>query len=106
MIDVYIKEPGDTKPRLWVRKDQGVFTDNYVDNGSYIFSNDAKIYNVRLNENKNYEISFGNGVNGKIPSAGSQIYIFYLDSNDPSVNLELGTITGKLKHNPNIFGLS
>jgi hypothetical protein len=41
--------------------------DNDIDNGAYIHNNNERIYNVRLNENKQYEISFGNGTLGKIP---------------------------------------
>lgn len=67
----------------WTRVEQGLFTDSNVQDGTIIYSSNDKIYNVRLNEDKYYEITFGNGFNGSIPNKGDAIYIFYLDSNGP-----------------------
>ena len=54
---------------------------------------------MRLNEDKTYEISFGNGFNGKIPANGKLIYIFYLDSNGPSGKIEMGEVNDlNMKH--------
>lgn len=106
-IHVYVQEPGDNvEPEIWKYQDQGVFTNNKLEDGSAIFTRTDKIYNVRLNEDKSYEVSFGNGTNGKIPEKDSKIYIFYLDSNDPTVQLDISQVTGKLKHNPSFFGIS
>ena len=39
------------------------------------------VFNLRLNENKQYVITFGDGTTGAKPPAGSSIYIVYLDTN-------------------------
>ena len=104
-IHVYI-QGDDNKLEQWTRVDQGVFTDNKVDNGSAIYNQNSKIYNVRLNEDKTYEISFGNGFNGKIPANGKLIYIFYLDSNGPSGKIEMGEVNDlNMKHSQMLFGI-
>lgn len=76
-------------------------------NGTTIYSNNSKIYNVRLNESKQYEITFGNGFNGSIPEKGDAIYIFYLDTNGPHGHIDLGDVQeGKLKHDAAMLGIS
>lgn len=45
------------------------------------FSNfNEKDFSVRLNENSNYEIEFGNGINGEAIKSGDLVRIFYLNS--------------------------
>ena len=84
-----------------------MFTDSNVTNGTTIYSNNSKIYNVRLNEDKYYEITFGNGFNGSIPEKGDAIYIFYLDTNGPLGKINLGDVQdGKLKHDAAMLGIS
>ncbi len=105
-IHVYVQDDtGNLKK--WTRTDQGVFTDNKVDNGSAIYDQNSTIYNVRLNEDKTYEISFGNGFNGKKPGKGKLIYVFYLDSNGPSGKIEMGEVKDKtMLHSQMLFGLN
>ena len=52
------------------------------DFGSVYTSQDER-YTIRLNEDKTYEIKFGNGILGKIPEKNSLIYVFYLEGNGP-----------------------
>jgi hypothetical protein len=40
-------------------------------------------YSIRLNQNKEYEIQFGDGVVGKKLEKGDRIFVFYLDTNGP-----------------------
>lgn len=39
------------------------------------------IFEMRLNQNKQYVLKFGNGIYGKIPQYGSYIHIIYFESN-------------------------
>ena len=111
-IDVYVmSQNADTVQRFsftqWTQVQQGLFTDSNVTDGTTIYSNNSKIYNVRLNEDKYYEITFGNGFNGSIPTKGDAIYIFYLDSNGPLGHINLGDVQeGKLKHDAGMLGIS
>lgn len=67
-IFVYIKEPNSAW-KAWDRT-----SSLYLQR-----SNDEK-YEVRFNENKRYEIKFGNDINGKAVPINSEIAIYYLTS--------------------------
>lgn len=105
-IHIYAMSPnGDVEQ--YVAVDNGLFTDNNIDNGSSIYKASEAICNVRLNERKQYELTFGNGFTGKIPPEDALIYVMYLDSNSPEIVIEPNEIEGKkLQHNRSLFGLS
>jgi hypothetical protein len=44
----------------------------------FLYGSNDLVYEVRFNQNKNYEITFGDNVNGKGLSTGDQVQIFYL----------------------------
>jgi len=46
----------------------------------YLETAAAKKYEIRFNENMNYEIKFGNNINGKKLQTGTQVAIYYLRS--------------------------
>ena len=86
---------------------EGIFTDNNIDNGSYVYKSSEAICNLRLNEYKTYELTFGNGFTGKIPPENSTVYVMYLETNGPDAKLEPNDIDGKqLKHSRTLFGLT
>jgi hypothetical protein len=67
MIHVYVKT-ADNKYIEYKCVTEGLFTDNNISNGTYVYTNAVgNIFNLRLNETKTYEITFGNGRNGNIP---------------------------------------
>lgn len=68
-IDVYVK------PKLTNKWEQFTKTINL-----FLESGRAKKCEIRLNQNKRYEIKFGNGINGQKLSAGDQVAIYYLNS--------------------------
>ena len=108
MIDVYVSYyENDTRHiDRWNAVNEGIFTDNRVENGTQIYTQNDTIYNVRLNENKTYELTFGNDFNGKIPPQNALIYVFYLDSNGADGVLNLGEVNNaKLQHNASAFGI-
>ena len=106
MIHVYIQDSTGIFEK-WNSTSDGLFMDNDTDNGAYIHSNTELIYNVRLNENKQYEITFGNDTLGKIPPKDSLIYIMYLDSNDETTFINPFEISNKkLIHNKSLFGMT
>jgi hypothetical protein len=74
-IDVYVKS-GSGKWEKY-KQTQSLFLNNA----------NQKVYELRFNENKRYEIKFGNGINGKKLNAGDLVSIFYLKSDG-----ELGEI--------------
>ena len=68
-IDVYVKNNKTNKWSQW----------NRVDN-LYLNTARDEVCEIRLNENKRYEIKFGNNINGKSLNQGDQVCIYYLQS--------------------------
>lgn len=104
-IDVWIDE-GNGKLNKWERTDQGIFssTDATVHT---IYDQNKRIYNVRLNEDKSYEILFGNGSIGKNPPTNAKIYVFYLESNGMSGALKPNEIQGvNIQNSSELFGIT
>lgn len=111
-IHVYVIEPQNqadssksAEPYQIVQS--GLFTDNNINNGTLLYNSTSKIVDLRLNENKTYEIMFGNGYNGYIPPEDSLIYVLYLDANGPSGKIDAGQVEGKnLQVGPSRLGIS
>lgn len=77
--------------------------------GVSIFKNgkNDRYFSIRLNEDKQYEIKFGNDNNGQKLDTGDKIYVFYLDSNGFDAEFQIGDITdGKLVEPASLLGLS
>lgn len=107
-VHVYVKSE-DGKYTTYKCVTEGLFTDNNITNGTYVYSNQTgDIFNLRLNENKTYEITFGNGRNGNIPKKDSQIIIYYLKSNNVdsfSTILPNSIVDKTYNHSPATFGM-
>ena len=61
----------------------------------------SKIYTVCLNEDKTYELKFGDGITGRRLNKGDRIYVFYLESDGEDGEMDLVEIdfsSVKLKH--------
>ena len=52
-----------------------------VDNITLDASQNDYVFEMRLNQNKQYVLKFGNNIHGKIPEFGSYIHILYFQSN-------------------------
>jgi len=63
-------------------------------------------YELRLNENKQYTLKFGDGVTGKRIPKNSKLHIIYLHSNGPDGRLPLNYLHKDLNFNVSIVGLS
>lgn len=68
-IDVYVNDINTGKWSQWSRTDS-----LYLENAT-----DTK-YEVRYNENRNYELKFGDNINGKKLNTGDVIAVYYLES--------------------------
>ena len=68
-IDVYVKSADTGKWSQWERT-----------TSLYLEKSVSKKYEVRLNENKQYELKFGNGNTGKQLEAGDVLAVYYLES--------------------------
>ena len=61
-------------------------------NFASIYNNKEPVYSVRVNEDKNYEIKFGNNVIGKKLSNGDLIHILYLETNGEDGYIDMSDI--------------
>ena len=102
-IDVYVHDPNsetedDRRLTKWTFDPTGIFIGSSV--GSYnsglpstpLYGRTDPIYTVSLNEKKQYQLRFGDGVIGKRLPVGATVYVIYLDTNGPSGNIDLADI--------------
>lgn len=83
-IDVYVEEQREGRWRQWNR-----VPSLYLENAF------AKAFEVRLNENKRYELKFGNGINGKKLESGDRVAIYYLESNGKEGEIGANGLRGR-----------
>jgi hypothetical protein len=84
-IHVYVKDTtGDGKWYEW-EKTFSLYLDNGYD----------KKYEARLNENKQYEIKFGNNINGLKVEEGNLVAIYYLESRGSDGEVGTGALDGQ-----------
>lgn len=100
-IDVYIKRNGK------FIKFKGLTDEIFISTTSkitidpspkqiYKNTDDDRYFVIRLNEDKVYEIKFGNDINGQRLQANDQVYIFYLQTNGFDGKLSIvGEVTDK-----------
>jgi len=81
-IDVYVYNNGNWTQ--WSRV-QSLYNEDAFSNG----------YEIRFNENKQYEIKFGNGINGRKLDTADRVAIYYLQSNGGDGEVGVGAIRGR-----------
>lgn len=70
-ISVYVKEASS-----------GNYYEYTEVNSLYLAGASDRVYDLRLNENGNYEVKFGNGVFGKKLEQGDEVVVYYILSNN------------------------
>lgn len=109
----FIDENGDEQKSLtqFDVVDEELFLNTKInaDVTSYarIYTKNDAICNVRLNEQKQFEIKFGNGIVGKKLDKGDEIYVMYFATNgyDGKVLLDEYVIN-KLQHQAGLLGMT
>lgn len=84
-IDVYIQDLNTGKWEQWRRT-----------NSLFLESPSTRAFEVRFNENKRYELKFGDGRTGKKLNSGEAIAIYYLKSEGPAGQIGPGTLDSSL----------
>jgi len=85
-INVYVKDINSGTWSQWERVP-----------ALYLATSTEKKFEVRLNENKHYEIKFGNNINGQKLNTDDIVAIYYLKSNGSQGEVGVNTLqTGKL----------
>jgi len=110
-IHVWVRDSITGEMRQWKADLDEIFLNMSTKNvdasdfGSIYTSRD-EIYTVRLNEDKTYEIKFGNGILGMIPKVNDLIYVFYLEGNGPDGVIYQNEIqTVKMVHSASDLGI-
>lgn len=67
------------------------------------YNKQSHVFNIRLNETKEYQITFGDGTSGAKLPEGASIYVVYLDTNGPEAEISPGEIRQQLT--PNRFSV-
>lgn len=80
---------------VYVKDSSGVWSEWTKTQSLYLNNSISKVYEIRFNENKKYEIKFGNDINGKALIAGESVAVYYTKSNGISGEVGVGAIQGK-----------
>ena len=80
---------------VYVQEPNGVWTKWNRTTSLYLNSATDKVFEVRYNENRRYEIKFGNNINGYQLPTNSQIAIYYLASDGTNGEIGVNTILHK-----------
>lgn len=81
-IDVYVKDSSNKWQKF--KKTQSL----------YLNDANQKVYECRYNENRRYEIKFGNGINGVKLNKNDQVAIFYLRSDGRKGEIGANVLSG------------
>lgn len=82
-ISVYVKE-----------KDSGLYREYVEADNLYLVSSGERAYDLRLNENGNYEVKFGNGTFGRQLQEGDEVVIYYILSDNVNGVISANAING------------
>jgi hypothetical protein len=80
-IFVYVKSKVTGKWKKW-DKTENLFLNSANDN----------VYEIRYNSNKNYEIKFGDNINGKSLNEGDEVQIYYLNISTESTTIAANSL--------------
>jgi hypothetical protein len=80
-IDVYVKDAGTNKWTQWKRT-ESLYLENATSNS----------FEARYNESRNYELKFGDGINGKKLNVNDIVAVYYLQSLGKDGEIAAGTL--------------
>ncbi|HPM74196.1 MAG TPA: hypothetical protein PLA71_00575 [Saccharofermentans sp.] len=83
-INVYVK-----------KATTGIFEEYFSTNNIYDAVKTDKVFEIRMNENKYYELKFGDDINGRKLDQGDVIYVLYLETNAADGQIAVGAIDGE-----------
>ena len=66
---------------------------------------DDRVFELRVNENKRYELKFGDGAHGEKLKLGDRVYVVYLESNGPDGSIGANVISEDSQATVGISGL-
>lgn len=91
-IDVYVKTTDPNTGATVYNYYESVPDGNIFGNNMSILKPESQKYELRINENKNYVLKFGDGIHGKKLKDGDEIYVVYLEGNGDGSTIGVNTI--------------
>jgi hypothetical protein len=91
-VHVYVKRETSSGTYEWIKflpTDSTLFLKN---DSLTMYGPDDAYFELRLNEFKQYEITFGNGIHGRTLKLSDELYIVYLNANGESGEIAVGDI--------------
>jgi len=82
-IAVYVKE-----------KNSGTYKEYLEVDNLYLSDSGSRVYDLRINENGNYEVKFGNGIFGRRLEEGDEVVIYYILSDNVNGLISANTLNG------------
>lgn len=86
-LDVYVKRANALTNDFDYIPFQPVTQGTLFGENTTIFGPVDDVYELRINENKQYTITFGDGIHGSRIREGDELFIIYLESNGASANI-------------------
>jgi len=78
-VDVYVKEKNSNQWTMYRKV-----------NELFLHTSNETVYEVRYNENKRYEIQFGDDINGKKLNEGDEVLVYYLRIEPDDIKIGVG----------------
>jgi hypothetical protein len=90
-IDVYVKRKDSNNQDIYMYY-KAISDGTLFGKGVSLVGPDEDVFELRLNENKQYVLKFGDGIHGSKLQARDELYIVYLESNGPDGKIGAGVI--------------
>ena len=103
-IDVYVKRKDveNTDTYIYFR---AISDGTLFGTGTSLISPNENVFELRINENKNYVLKFGDGIHGSKLQQGDELYVVYLESNGPDGKIGINVLNEDSTINWGIIGL-
>ena len=79
---------------VYIKDKTGNWTEWQEIESMALATRDSEVFELRYNENRNYELKFGNNINGRELKIGDSVAIYYLQSDGDGNDLTIGALDG------------
>jgi hypothetical protein len=105
-VDVYIKRANATDASFDYIKYEPISQGTLFGDQSNIFGPQDDVFELRINENKQYVVTFGDGVHGSRLRDGDELFIVYLEGNGNSGKIGAGFLNSNNQLSIQIAGMT
>lgn len=103
-VDVYVKRKDSDNNDLYIYF-KAISDGTLFGSGTSLIAPNENVFELRINENKNYVLKFGDGIHGSKLQTGDELYVVYLESNGPDGKIGTNVINEDCAINWGIVGL-